>query len=416
MRKKVLNFTKFLQSQTEVPLWSLQDSVTNYFISTNQKVPLNKKSKAALYILKVAYHARLSDGAIFLLGLVKAIPLWLKVKQVSNRTFSKKKAKVFLGFGATIESLLYQHACDRFGKDLLKVSPCSYSSIAALGRPSFFEILHCLYINAKNHTNKLKVLFANNSKLINIYLLIASRNIGEYSFYLCLFGGCEANSSLISISVDMRAFASACSKSKAIYLQHGLLQSTTLFPNFSTLHIITKEEANYLREILPGSKLVMSDIIKKSPSPAFLENIAIILCPTNLHKSFEEEIRQFMRWCSAMNIHVILRLPLTISEEDKEVLVSKFNIELDDSSLPLSDLILQKKAKFVVSWISTGLYEALAVGVVPISLVSSSLIGGWPHNALPNPWVCMRYPIKDKILFFDRDLKRINAYITTQEL
>ena len=117
-----------------------------------------------------------------------------------------------------------------------------------------------------------------------------------------------------------------------------------------------------------------------------------------------------------MNIHVILRLPLTISEEDKEVLVSKFNIELDDSSLPLSDLILQKKAKFVVSWISTGLYEALAVGVVPISLVSSSLIGGWPHNALPNPWVCMRYPIKDKILFFDRDLKRINAYITTQEL
>src|SRR3990167_5526419 len=91
-RRKISQFTLMLQSQTQLPLWSLANEKVIYSIAVGETPIWGPKTRILRHIMAIAYKFYLSDFLIFIIGSIQSFFIWWNVKK---NTFSKQNKMAF---------------------------------------------------------------------------------------------------------------------------------------------------------------------------------------------------------------------------------------------------------------------------------------------------------------------------------
>ena len=93
-----------------------------------------------------------------------------------------------------------------------------------------------------------------------------SKRIAYYTFMKLWFIKLKKNNKKLKevcfSNADTAAFASTSAKIKTRYIQHGLISSLILFPDFNIFESLTVEEKNYLKNIFPKSVVKLKSFRK----------------------------------------------------------------------------------------------------------------------------------------------------------
>ena len=181
-QKKVAEYTRKLQTQTQLPLWSIASEYVIHAAAMHEQLPWGKTTKKLRQLFLLSKKVRLSDVLLFSIGCIKAILIWINVKSKSRPTAYRFK-KTFAGFGAASEEHLYKELKQQLQEPLLYINWINYTGMEQLGCPSLFSIISELYKNAFGHTAKFKKTPPEIRNYEVDFLTAAARTIGHYSFF-----------------------------------------------------------------------------------------------------------------------------------------------------------------------------------------------------------------------------------------
>src|SRR3990167_10767708 len=238
IRQKVINFIFELHAQNELPQWSIANEKILYTIALDQVPVWGPRQKYIFYIMQLAYRLKISDLIIFMLGLSKIFHmLYLNRKNKYKKNISGELTRVFAGFGAASEEYLYQKYKLEANDLPLRINWVTQEGISVIGKMNLLRLLPTLAHHAFGYSKKVKKSADNISSKAPYFLTGCAMNIGHYAYYYKFFqltkkkGVHEAAFS----APDMAAFAAADAKIRTVFLQHGLLALSILFPGFDRM-------------------------------------------------------------------------------------------------------------------------------------------------------------------------------------
>lgn len=403
LRRKVSKLTLQLQSQTTIPHWSLIENKLTYYHAKKQPIKWGKKGRMVNKLMKIANFFHLADMLIFGVGVIKILHIYARCD--FSRDLGAHYEKIFSGFGAGAEEELYLKYVSNNKKNVLRIDWGTLTGVGAFGRPSIAKTLFMLFSCSFGHAEKIKKesLVAKENTID--LLTVAALNIGEYAFFREFFNIAWKHGVREVASVAMSVSTCACidEKPKVTYIQHGLMSVSLLFLNVDKAFLQYRDEINYIKEAKKDLEIVYDGNGPKKLEG--LKNTILILTPTVIADrelaKLDKQIGAFLKWPVLKNYKIFLRCSPRTSKLISSKLVSSFkDLYLDDASRPLLLSYEYLKPKFVVSWASTGLVQALHNGLLPISLSD--------EEDLDNDfaWTTI-YPLRQRVMFWPRDKKQL---------
>ncbi len=207
------------------------------------------------------------------------------------------------------------------------------------------------------------------------------------------------------------AFAAVDAGLPTRYIQHGLVRYSLVLPCFDWVDGLTVEEATHFRQCLPSAVVSLQPSASAAMLPATMSR-GILIASVYAAKSEMQRVLTFIDWAASRGRHVWVR---PHPREDRSFWneganQSLFAIEDRDSSF--HEALARLRPRLAVSWFSTALADALAIGVIPVSVSAHDDI-----NVLD-----MVYPLHRRCLHWPDDEARIvrvldddDAYLTELE-
>ena len=398
-----------LHSQNVLPHWSIANEKILYTLAIDQLPVWGPRQKYIFYMMRLAYRLKISDLIIFLVGLSKIIHmLYLNSKNKYKKNISGEFTRVFAGFGAASEEYLYQKYKCEANDSPLKINWITQEGIPAIGKMNLWKLLSTLALHAFGFSKKIKKSPERISSKAPYFLTGCAMNIGQYAYYYHFFqmvkkkGIHEAAFS----APDMAAFAAADVKIRTIFLQHGLLALSILFPGFDRMDVITADEEHYLECLWKNSQIFRMN----KESNKHKNNVIMILSPSR-HEHVVA-IESLTTWMVNNGFQTVIRLtPKAPKAVVDHLHRSISDFILDDLSMPLEVSFEKWKPKFVASWTSTGLAIALQLGSLPISLHDPITGDELWERLHPSPLDNMIYPMRNRVLFWPYDKEKIEMAV-----
>lgn len=160
------------------------------------------------------------------------------------------------------------------------------------------------------------------------------------------------------------SFGGAASGARTIYLPHGFQRKSLLLADFTEVHAFNRYEAEHFRSRLPAAAIF--------PVPLHAEPIPTerraVITGDYWHETDFEACRPFIDWARAADIPVIIR-PHPRDETgywDRWRAVD--GVTFDETPCDIDTFLQRHRPRFLVSWTSTTLFDAVMRGVVPITL------------------------------------------------
>jgi len=184
---------------------------------------------------------------------------------------------------------------------------------------------------------------------------------------------------------------------ETVYLYHGLAEKQNIvsFPFYDQIYVYSSEEKSYLEDISPSSNICLYPTKELSK----LEKRVIIFLRSYDNLMSEETLSEMFTLFSQKGYKIFLKKHPVYKGSWVDKIAEKYNLEMIDLEKDASEIILNMRPYFTVSWISTALCESLRHGVVPISL-SEAITG------LTSPYLEI-YPIKKRTLSWYEEKERI---------
>jgi len=401
-----------LHSQNSLPHWSIANEKILYTIAIDQVLVWGPRQKYIFYMMQLAYKLKISDLIIFLLGLSKMIHmLYLTRKNKVKNNVSGQFIRIFAGFGATSEEYLYQKYKLEANDLPLRINWVTQEGISVIGKMNLLKLLTTLAHHAFGYSKKIKKSPERISSKAPYFLTGCAINIGQYAYYYEFFQLVKKKGvhEVAFSTSDVAAFAAADIKIRTIFLQHGLLALSILFPPFDRMDVITVDEERYLKRLWKNSQIVRTN--KKSSKNK--NDVIMILSPSK-HEHVVA-IKSLIVWMINKGFQAVIRLTTRVTREVIDHLYQDISdFILDDLSTPLELSFEKWRPKFVASWTSTGLATALQLESLPISLYDP--IKGdenWErlhHSPLDN----VIYPMRNRVLFWPSDHKQIETAMQSE--
>jgi len=252
-------------------------------------------------------------------------------------------------------------------------------------------------IREANHILKLKLPLDLRKNIVNHSL----PQLAVYT-YLCAFVSAIKeqipNVKIIHTGAILLSCAANRVGTETIYLSHGLASkfSDYHFPFDDYIYVYSDEEKSYFENISPNSNVCLYPVQELSK----LEKRVIIFLRASDSFMSEKILSEVLTLFSQKGYQIFLkRHPMyTIFRGSLAYkLVEAYNLEITDqeNEKDASEIILNLRPSFTVSWKSTSLCESLRHGVIPISLSLSI-----------NPDT-MIYPFKKRSLSWVEEKERI---------
>lgn len=411
-RKKISCFVLELQSQSEVPLWSLASEILVYAAALGEKPAWGPRSSCFRRFMVVANKLKLADILICVIGFFSVIRIWLQVKKtrlVLEKEVSPFKS-VFAGFGASPEEYLYRDYLERAQQKVLRINWVTQAGLGGLPKPSLFSLCSLLIRTAFGHCSNLTKLASVISE-IGVYkddfLMICAFNIGQYVFYReywkqAKLAGIEEVAFLAPANP---MFACVDAGLKTVFLQHGLVGLSIVVPEVQKIIVLTQDELCYFKSSFKNTEVCLRDSFIKIDGSK--RKVIMILSVNTFLQERLRTIESIVQWAKIVGLQVLIRpTPCVTPSELATIQTHLPDVWLDDITKPFSESLLQWSPQFVAAWTSTSLADALSYGILPISFFDPV-----KNDALWN----MVYPFKQRVLFWPRDKLVINSSFLSEE-
>lgn len=409
IRKKIAKFSLQLQSQCEIPLWSIANEKLIYAAAIRGEPAWGPRLLILHRLMRLAYKAHLSDWLIFFVGFYRAFSIWWQVKKKSyKKPVLNKFKRIFASFGASSDEYIYKEYLRDSQESTLRINWVTHEGLHELGCPKLFSIIFLAIKDSFGYTRKVKNAIDEISNHATYFLTVCAFNNGYYAFYRAYLRKAKilGISEIAFLVLDIPTFASVDEKIKTIYIQHGLMSLCTLIPNVDRIELITAIEEKYLISTIKNIK-----IYKKSQFEMENKEKGNVLMLMSIN-TFQAErlviVAPLVKWALRMGLEVVIRPTKHITAEEINHLNNHLpNTMLDNIENSFHASLERWRPKFVVAWSSTGLATALDFGCVPISLYSEEE---------SEVWNTMIYPMKMRVIFWPRDQDIIENTLRSDEL
>ena len=215
----------------------------------------------------------------------------------------------------------------------------------------------------------------------------AMLSLPVFAYFVCLFKNLKDENSNIKIfsgGVHLISASAITAEIPAYWLSHGLLEQAKLnkkdiehnpskyfiaLPDYDYIYLFSKDEQNYLSDHNVSSCMKLYEFTKIGD----LKNKILIFLTDSPHLMDVQALKMTIDLFQRYDYEVILKFhPSHKSSFSLEFVDNNKNIKIDESLTPsASDLMKSERPKYVASWGSTTLCEALRQGIAPICLCSN---------------------------------------------
>lgn len=344
---------------------------------------------------------RFSWLALFAFRAVGAIGVfqwWRKAGSVNR--LPENPFRLFVGFGAGPEERMWKMFLAEDKVPAVRVDQTVPATFGALHRPRLRRLLATAWEKA----GEAYYLIANSDHEWVVanrldFLTFACMRDGQYAFFFEWWRDMNTKciGKTVFISADTPAFACLDAGSREVeFHQHGCLRRSVLMPQFPVLQVLTEEEEDYLKRLLPGStfRLVRPEVQITGHDRLLL--IASVYDDNERHKAAElQKLEEVFSWAESRGLDVKIR-PHPC--EDPGFWRLHFpSAVIDASDASFEDALLRLRPLIVLSWFSTALIDAQLRGVVPIS-ISSANCQHVQDMIFPLHSHCLRWPEQKSVL------------------
>ncbi len=313
---------------------------------------------------------------LMLVGLLEVAKLLIKqglpVSQGSWHRNVSYPARFFVGFGAGAEEEIRVEYCANHSGVVATVNQLDPGSFGSWHRVSLPNGLRSLMHSMETAKLAAAHLPLELSPWRHDFLTYVGMRIGYYAFMHAWFvllkdraGGCVTE--LAFLSADTAAFASADSGLPTCYLQHGMTRYSTLLPYFSKVVALTEDEAGYFRRYQPQADVSLNLGSDIAISPFQMANGVLVASIYGWEENMWR-IDSFIQWAVVKSLPIWVR-PHPCEEGSfwaNRADANHVRIEADDTSF--SGALERLRPRLVISWFSTALFDALASGVIPVTV------------------------------------------------
>lgn len=404
-RKIISGLSLKLQSQTQIPLWSLANEKVIYSLALGEITIFGTKTHKLYQLMRIAYKLKTSDILIFLVGFFRAFSIWRRIKKIKISDSSIGVINsIFAGFGASSEEYLYANYLKESNVPSLRINWVTYDGMSEIGCPGLWSIILILFKNAFGYSAKLKNAINEISSNQQVFLTVCAANLGIYAFFRSYWQLAKSRGvhEISFLAMDMQAFAAIDENIQTIYLQHGLMKFSILIPQVHYINVLTGDEQKYLQKSLKNcnirkeAKKTINDIKCK-------KDVLFIMSLNVAHTDRLKTCEPIVNWAKQMGMQIVVRPTSVVSQSELTNLLQRIpTVIVDDYETSLEDSLNRWRPKLVAAWSSTGLATALDHGCLPVSFFSPD-----DHEI----WDDMIYPMRERVLFWSRDISVIENII-----
>jgi len=312
-------------------------------------------------------------------------------------------SRIFVGFGAGAEESLYNAYCSESTQPVVRISQVDVSTFGRVHRAKLGAVLRTLVRALRCATQVTQELPPSLDPHRLQFRTFAAMRIGDYSFARAWFEAVRDSSKGISdvclLAADTAAFAATDAGLRITYFQHGFIRRSLLFPDFSRVRALTKDEGEYLQVRVPQATMCVAGSLVQA---AELSQGEVLVASVYERPAEMCKVLPMLDWCSTQGYQVRVR---PHPREDRSFWtddVRHGQFELDDTDSDFLSALERIRPRVVVSWYSTALAEALDCGIVPVTVSDES-----------TPAVRdMVYPLFSRTLRWPKDQERIAAIMS----
>lgn len=159
-------------------------------------------------------------------------------------------------------------------------------------------------------------------------------------------------------------YAAIAAGARAIYFTHGFQGYALVYPDFSAAYCDNRFEAEHLERRLPGCAVTVTREPSGPIKTRRLAAIAGTVCEIWRH----ELCRSFIAWARASDIPVVVRRHPQDTSGYWDEWRGVTGVSIADGDGELESFLDAYRPRLLATWVSTALLDALAKGVVPVTV------------------------------------------------
>lgn len=171
-----------------------------------------------------------------------------------------------------------------------------------------------------------------------------------------------------------------------VYYPHGFQRRSLVFPEFGEIVVSNRVEGDHFATRLPRAKIT---IVSGTKQRIATRRVAAIAGDYWAENDFDT-CRSFFGWAREIDLPVIVRPHPADKSGYWHRWRGEKGVEFDERAISFDDFLEETRPRFLVTWSSTTILDALLRGVVPMTVAGESL--EWADFVFPFREIALRWP------------------------
>ena len=192
------------------------------------------------------------------------------------------------------------------------------------------------------------------------------------------------------LAADTPAFAAVDAGLPTRCIQHGMIRHSLMLPAFTWVDALTPDEATHFRQRLPSAEIAPQSTAGSEIAPDTMSR-GILVASVYLGRADMQRVSTLLDWASSIRRDVWVR---PHPREDRSFWneePTRSSVGIEDRDASFESALSRLRPRLVVSWYSTALADALAMGILPVS-VSAADDPDVADMVYPLYRRCLRWP------------------------
>jgi hypothetical protein len=348
--------------------WAVADGGLLFAISSGKSIERGPRGRALYRLFRLARRLRQEASIVFLVGLVEVLRLcWRQGRVRSGLTIQER---IFVGFGAAAEEALFGQYQAESEDSVVRLDQAEVGTLGAFHTVGWIQTLKTLRMAHRRALEAVASVPGGLKPWRLDFLTSAGMRLGQYSYMRTWFADVRISAPQLRevcfLSADTPAFAAVDTGLPTRYLQHGLIRRSIVLPNFDVIDALTFDEREHFSNRIPTARVRFIKTLNSIPPSLRGQGVLI----ASHHESAEEMERMvpLLDWFESRGIPIVVR---PHPQEDRafwRAHGSRWSCVIDDSDRSFMLAVKRLHPRFIVSWYSTALVDALEYGILPITV------------------------------------------------
>jgi hypothetical protein len=328
--------------------------------------------------------------------------VWAKQYRVCVREV--RQGSIFVGKNAAREHELVRLFADTYGRPALHLDEANIASFSSRGRArlaglvrEWFAVWKEIWaaLGARSKTDGLPTRYCLTYAITGGYRYIYVR-----SWFRSHLGAAGREGLVGVTTAGFVPYAAAAASAKLVFMAHGLLRRSLIFPTVAQVHCLTGVEAKYLRHALPCVPVS----VETGALRALTTRRRVVIASDYWAEQDFELCASFIAWAQAMHVPVIVRQHPDAPASYWEKWRGAAGVEISRDRRDFGSFLDAVRPRLLATWFSTTLLDALSRGVLPVTLAQD-----------PFELSDIIFPVRDIAACWPEDRELLDALIDDPE-